>query len=292
MSNNIKELYLDNNKFGGTIPQNLSGQSLMFMDLHDNELSRKLGTSFWKLPSLVILDLSGNRMTGKIDPHICGFTQIGLLDLSSNKLTGYVPNCSFVALNLLNLSGNSLTGDISFNATSLIALDIRNNQFTGNLHWVRYLHNIRILSLGRNKFEGQITPNLCKLLYLRVIDLSHNKLTGSLPACIGNISSNSDTYHQMFGSANWTTNPYNSFHGIEFTFASKGNPYTYGGSFLVSMSGINLSPNMLSGEIPWELGNLRHIKSLNLSNNFFVGSIPTTFGSMEEIESLHLSTIS
>ncbi|SPT20502.1 unnamed protein product [Triticum aestivum] len=289
LSNNIKELYLDNNKFEGTIPHNLSGGCLKFMNLHDNELSGKLDTSFWKLPSLVILNLSGNRMTGKIDPHFCGFTQIGFLDLSRNKLTGSVPNCSFVALNFLNLSGNSLTGDISFNAPSLIALDIRNNQFTGNLHWVQYLDNIRILSLRRNKFEGQITPNLCKLMYLRVIDLSYNKLSGSLPACIGNISSNGDTYDQMFDSANWTNDPYNSFYGFEFTFATKGNPYTYGRSFLVSMSGIDLSANMLGGEIPWELGNLRHIKSLNLSNNFFVGSIPTTFGGMEEIESLDLS---
>ncbi|KAM3390687.1 hypothetical protein ACQJBY_012344 [Aegilops geniculata] len=55
------------------------------------------------------------------------------------------------------------------------------------------------------------------------------------------------------------------------------------------MSGIDLSANMLDGEIPWELGNLSHIKSLNLSNNFFVGPIPTTFGGMEEIESLDLS---
>ncbi|XP_048556923.1 receptor-like protein 45 [Triticum urartu] len=55
------------------------------------------------------------------------------------------------------------------------------------------------------------------------------------------------------------------------------------------MAGIDLSANMLGGEIPWELGNLRHIKSLNLSSNFFVGPIPTTFGGMEEIESLDLS---
>uniref|UniRef100_A0ACD5UWD5 Uncharacterized protein n=1 Tax=Avena sativa TaxID=4498 RepID=A0ACD5UWD5_AVESA len=55
------------------------------------------------------------------------------------------------------------------------------------------------------------------------------------------------------------------------------------------MSGIDLSANMLDGEIPWELGNLSHIKSLNLSNNLFVGPIPATFGGMEEMESLDLS---
>lgn len=53
------------------------------------------------------------------------------------------------------MSGNYLSGDISyyfFNASSLLALDIRNNHFTGSLHWVRSIDNIRILSLGRNRF--------------------------------------------------------------------------------------------------------------------------------------------
>ncbi|XP_052153521.1 putative receptor-like protein 8 [Oryza glaberrima] len=55
------------------------------------------------------------------------------------------------------------------------------------------------------------------------------------------------------------------------------------------MSGIDLSANMLDGEIPWQLGNLSHIKSLNLSYNFFTGQIPATFANMKEIESLDLS---
>jgi hypothetical protein len=37
-------------------------------------------------------------------------------------------------------------------------------------------------------FEGQIPPNLCHLQYLNVIDLSRNRLLGSLPSCIGGMS--------------------------------------------------------------------------------------------------------
>ncbi|CAN6348293.1 unnamed protein product [Urochloa humidicola] len=55
------------------------------------------------------------------------------------------------------------------------------------------------------------------------------------------------------------------------------------------MSGIDLSANMLPGEIPWELGNLSHVKSLNLSHNSFTGQIPATFANMTAIESLDLS---
>ncbi|KAM3371110.1 hypothetical protein ACQJBY_018467 [Aegilops geniculata] len=287
------QLYMDRNKFEGTIPHNLSGD-FSVMDLHDNNLSGRLDASLWNLSSLAVLNLAGNRITGEIHQKICGISEIRLLDLSSNNLTGSLPNCSFIELQFLNLSGNSLSGDFSytlFNTSNMISLDIRHNQFTGNLHWLGYLDNIRLLSLGRNKFEGQITPNLCKLLYLRIIDLSHNMLSGSLPSCMGNISFKGDIDDQIFHSVDWfTTYSYHTSYDLrDFTFATKGNLYTYGRSFFVSMSGIDLSVNMLDGEIPWELGNLSHIKSLNLSNNLFVGPIPMTFGGMEEIESLDLS---
>ncbi|XP_044968258.1 receptor-like protein 13 [Hordeum vulgare subsp. vulgare] len=290
----IHELYLDGNKFKGTLPHDLAAEFLRIIDLHDNELSGELDTSFWNTPYLKALNLAGNHITGKIDQHICGFTEIRLVDLSRNNLTGSVPNSCFMMLNFLNLTGNSLSGKISFplfNTSSLIALDIRHNQFMGNLSWVGYLKNIRLLSLGGNKFEGQITPNLCRLVYLRIIDLSHNKLSGSLPACIGNISFKGDTDDEIFQPIDWiATSTYNSSFDLrDFTFATKGNLYTYGHNFFVSMSGIDLSANMLDGEIPWELGNLSHIKSLNLSYNLFVGSIPTTIGGMKEIESLDLS---
>ncbi|KAE8811485.1 LRR receptor-like serine/threonine-protein kinase GSO1 [Hordeum vulgare] len=178
------ELYLDGNKFEGAVPCDLSGGTLMVIDLHDNELSGKVDTSLWNMSSLKVLNLAGNRITGKIHPQICGFTRLELLDISSNNLTGSVPNCSCMLLHFLNLSGNSLSSHISypfFNTSSLIALDIRNNQFAGNLDWVRSLDNIRLLSLGGNKFEGQVTTNLCELQHLRIIDLSHNKLSGCIP---------------------------------------------------------------------------------------------------------------
>ncbi|XBJ05349.1 hypothetical protein VPH35_024151 [Triticum aestivum] len=293
---NIYELRLDGNKFKGTLPHDLAGKLVRVIDLHDNQLSGELNVSFWNMSYLRVLNLAGNRITGKIDQHICGFTEIHLLDLSRNNLTGSVPNSCFIVLNFLNLTGNSLSGDISFplfNTSSLIALDVRHNQFMGNVNWVGYLENIRLLSLGGNKFEGQITPNLCRLMYLRIIDLSHNKLSGSLPACIGNISFKGDTNDQFFQPANeitWVSDDYTtSYELMYFTFATKGNFYTYGRSFFVSMSGIDLSANMLDGEIPWELGNLNHVKSLNLSYNLFVGPIPTTFGSLKDIESLDLS---
>ncbi|KAL1155861.1 hypothetical protein V6Z11_A08G052800 [Gossypium hirsutum] len=55
------------------------------------------------------------------------------------------------------------------------------------------------------------------------------------------------------------------------------------------MSGIDLSCNRLTGEIPTEIGNLSEIRSLSLSHNNLTGHIPSTFSKLKQIESLDLS---
>ncbi|GJN26232.1 hypothetical protein PR202_gb14148 [Eleusine coracana subsp. coracana] len=271
----------------------------------------------WNSPSLIsfegsdaltklrYLNLTGNGLGGSYLPFISKFTSLEVLVLNTlYNISGGLPPSGPIPINpssnlslslkTLHFSRNNLSGGISgafFNASSLIALDVRYNQFMGNLNWVQYLDNIRLLSLGTNMFEGQITTNLCKLQYLRIIDFSRNKLSGSLPACIGDIAFKGDTDGQIFHPLFETqSDSYNTMYDLRgFTFATKRNLYTYGHSFFMLMSGIDLSANMLGGEIPWELGNMSNIKSLNLSYNLFTGPIPATFAGMNEIESLDLS---
>lgn len=116
---------------------------------------------------------------------------------------------------------------------------------------------------------------------------------GPLPPCVGNISfednveaQNLSPFFLLFQVIMGAYTAVNDLRG--FTFATKGQQYTYGPTVDL-MSGIDLSGNLLSGEIPWELGNLSHIKSLNLSYNFFTGPIPASFADMSEMESLDLS---
>lgn len=135
---------------------------------------------------------------------------------------------------------------------------------------------------------------------MSIIDISHNIISGSIPPCIGVILfEDPDTHLYDWPTATGTLFgggfdgmdfSYNSHYDLQgFTFTTKGNPYTYGRNFFMLMSGIDFSANMLSGNIPQEIGNLSHIKSLNLSNNFFTGLIPATFANLSEIESLDLS---
>ncbi|CAM0907783.1 unnamed protein product [Alopecurus aequalis] len=298
----VGQIHLDNNNFHGTFPRNLSG-NVYIMDLHGNKMSGELDTSLWNLPSLEALSLASNGFIGDIPPGICNLTNIRLLDMSDNYFTGRIPNCSTtLPLEFLSVSGNSLSGIPSamFNSSYIAVLDISHNQFTGNLEWAQYLYQINVLLLSWNKFEGQISSNLCHLQQLSIIDISHNILSGSIPPCIGGIPFDyPDGYEYIWpttggsfygGGFDAKEFSYNSHYDLQgFTFTTKGNPYTYGRNFFMSMSGIDFSANMLSGDIPQEIGNLSHIKSLNLSNNFLTGSIPATFANLSEIESLDLS---
>ncbi|KAL6844064.1 hypothetical protein ACP4OV_025737 [Aristida adscensionis] len=302
----VMAIYLDSNNFEGTLPSNLSG-GLQIMDLHHNRLSSKLNASCWNLSSLEVLSVASNSLAGEIDPAICKLNGLRFLDLSNNSFEGSIPNCIIaLTLNFLNISRNSLSDFSSgfFNSSQIITLDLRYNQFTGTLDWIQWISQIKLLLLGWNRFEGQINPSICDLQQLDIIDFSHNRLSGSLPTCIGGISfgyQEDDSNHwssvgdNFFGFGysgdfDYRSFIYDSKYDLQgFTFSTKGNIYTYSRNFFNLMFGIDLSANMLSGEIPCELGNLSHIKSLNLSHNLFTGRIPANFANMSAIESLDLS---
>ncbi|XBI88195.1 hypothetical protein VPH35_026183 [Triticum aestivum] len=309
---NLVVLDVSHNIISGTIPPSLCHVSnLSVMDLSNNKFTGKLsnntlGGNIFDGASSFSADLweiylDNNKFEGTLHRNLSG--DVAIMDLH-NYFTGCMPNCSTsLYLEFLGVSGNSLSGSPSvfFNSTYITALGLSHNQFTGNLDWTLYLTQISVPLISRNNFQGQISSNLCNFQHLSIIDISNNILSGSIPPCIGGIPFGSIDAYEYDGWPSGGSSTYElGDYGVDllysseydlqgFTFTTKGNPYTYGRNFFMSMSGIDFSANMLSGEIPKEIGNLSHIKSLNLSNNLFTGPIPTTFANMSEIESLDLS---
>ncbi|KAM0850998.1 hypothetical protein ACQ4PT_052706 [Festuca glaucescens] len=151
-----------------------------------------------------------------------------------------------------------------------------------NFNGLQGLRKLKYLNLSDNTFIESIPVSIRKLVSLEVINLRGNNMSGALQ--------NTAPGSLFGGGFDGMDFSYSNHYDLQgFTFTTKWNSYTYGRNFFMSMSGIDLSANMLSGEIPMEIGNLSHIKSLNLSNNFFTGSIPATFANLSEIESLDLS---
>ncbi|XP_010270460.1 PREDICTED: LRR receptor-like serine/threonine-protein kinase ERECTA [Nelumbo nucifera] len=192
----------------------------------------------------------------------------------------------------LHLGGNCFTKPIIINASSapsLHMLDLSGNYLHGYLpNHLPVLPNLGVLHLRGNHFFGQIPESLCQMTKLHTLDLSNNHLSGSIPSCLNSITSwkeksELEEFLPYFDQGGEMANE------IEINFATKGNMHTYKGVPLRYMTGIDLSMNQLTGQIPTEIGDLRELHSLNLSNNFLAGHIPESFQNLEQLESLDLS---
>lgn len=125
---------------------------------------------------------------------------------------------------------------------------------------------------------------MCNLTQLSLLDLSYNHLFGPILPCL---RSTSKTYRQQEGSYPAYAPPVSTDEPLEFT--TKSTSYSYQGRMLSYISGIDLSCNHLTGQIPIEIGYLNEIHVLNLSHNSLTGKIPASFSNLRQIESLDLS---
>ncbi|KAF2323180.1 hypothetical protein GH714_033915 [Hevea brasiliensis] len=226
-----------------------------------------------------------------------------------------MPSCfNASSLRFLFLQKNSLNGSIPnvlLRSPNLVALDLMDNSFSGNIpSWISQLSELRVLLLGGNELHGSIPNQLCESRNVSIMDLSSNLLSGSIPSCFNNISFGNNISFRMMGvdyfyfmindievncalsdatiflylpCVNWDSSEY-----VEVEFAMKYRYNSYRGDIINLMAGIDLSCNELSGRIPQEMGDLHGIRSLNLSNNYLTGSIPVSFSNLRNLESLDL----
>ncbi|KAH0641862.1 hypothetical protein KY290_033482 [Solanum tuberosum] len=312
-------LYLNGNNFEGPLPSNMFITSLFVLDASNNNFSGEIPRCVRNNTRLLQLDLSKNHLKGSIPVEICNLKLIQVLAISENRLSGLIPSCvNSLPVEHIHLEKNQLGGELGhvlFNFSSLITLDLGYNNFTGNIpHTVGSLNNLNYLLLSNNKLEGQIPTQICMLNKLSIVDLSFNKLYGPLLPCLGYLTQAkkdaeiSRTYYPMTFGHSWLNfvalihlkQNYHDSQGLvidtflmdvenQVRFSTKRNSYIYKGIILKYMSGIDLSSNRLTGEIPVELGKMSTIHALNLSHNHLIGRIPNSFSNLQKIESLDLS---
>ncbi|KAL4302430.1 hypothetical protein GQ457_10G029920 [Hibiscus cannabinus] len=309
----LVSITLSNNSLQGQIPSSWSNCSyLTTLDVSNNELSGEIPRSMGSMSSLEEIVMARNHLEGPFPKEFCHLNNLKLLDLSVNNISGHIPSCfSPLPLNQVHLSKNKLQGPLTnafLNSTILVTLDLSNNHLTGKIpNWIGNLSQLSFLLLNNNHFEGRIPIQLCNLSHLSLIDLSKNNLSGTIPSCLkittwneiyeeyaryvvdfemANIPLSSDAQAPTTMSAS-SPSSFSIDEQIEFT--SKNISYTYKGKVLTYLSGIDLSCNSLTGEIPHEVKNFRNIFALNLSHNSLLGPIPLTFSDLKQIESLDLS---
>ncbi|KAK9822777.1 hypothetical protein WJX74_007857 [Apatococcus lobatus] len=224
-----------------------------------------------------------------IVPNVCTedghLTQLSLpgLGLSCPFPAAYLSSLTY--LEVLDLSSNSFTGNISLVASSL-----------GNLQ------SLRGLSLNGNSLSGNLAST-CALVTdpMAAMDLSVNYLTGSIPTCYGQ----STSLRKLHLDANDLNGPFpqwseNSIimtisaanQGINGTvpdltnlvnltiFNLAGNDMTGGLPGLPSaLWTLELSSNMMTGQLPNAYGTLPQLRTVDLSGNGFSGAFPATWAS-------------
>ncbi|KAL0865803.1 hypothetical protein Bca101_044921 [Brassica carinata] len=349
----LKYLWLSHNKLSGEVfPESVNFTSIEALFMENNMFTGNIGEGLRNSKDLTILDISNNNLTGVIPSWIGEFSSLFTLQVSNNSLEGEIPISLFSIrdLKLLDLSANILSGDIPPRVTSenmvalllqdnhlsgeipytlmadVYVLDLRNNMLSGNIPKFTNIQNIHSLLFRGNNLTGGIPHQLCGLRNIQLLDLSKNRLNGSIPSCLRNTSFFFGKKHTLYdydygnafidGTSTAEFSPQEVFGLTEFQdtiyfrsrivlhpfqmlsppflhikieFAMKHRYDAYVGKNLNLLFGIDLSENELSGNIPAELGGLLELQVFNVSHNNLSGVIPESFSGLKNVESLDLS---
>ncbi|KAL6956201.1 protein kinase superfamily [Sarracenia purpurea var. burkii] len=255
-SQELENLILDFNELSGIIPDSLSNcTNLNWISLSNNKLTGGIPASFGRLGNLAILKLGNNSISGSIPPELGDCRSLIWLDLNTNLLNGSIPPALFKQSG--NIAVGLLTGKryiyikndgskqchgagnlLEFGGIKQEQLDRISSRHPCNFTRVyrgitqpTFNHNgsMILLDLSYNRLEGSIPKELGSMYYLSVLNLGHNGLSGPIP-------------QELQG--------------------------------LKMVAILDLSYNRLDGPIPQSLTSLTLLGEIDLSNNNLNGTIP------------------
>ncbi|KAF8412612.1 hypothetical protein HHK36_000581 [Tetracentron sinense] len=272
----LKYLDLSNNGLTGEIPVEFSElRELTLLNLFFNKFHGEIPQFIAELPNLEVLKLWQNNFTGTIPPKLGQNGRLTELDLSTNKLTGLLPKslCFGRRLQILILLNNFLFGPLPDDLGKCVTLSrirMGQNYLSGSIpNGFLYLPELSLMELQNNYLTGRFTEETSKVSSKLVqLNLSNNRLSGSLPSSIGNFS------------------------GLQILLLN-GNQFT--GDIpselgqLKQVLKLDMSRNNFSGEIPPEIGNCHLLTYLDFSQNQLSGPIPVQISQVHVLNYLNIS---
>jgi receptor kinase-like protein len=281
---NLRDLALDYNKLSGTIPSSLGKLSSLYrLTLSFNNLTGLIPSSIWNMSSLMAFTIQQNSLSGSIPPNAFdALPSLQLIGIDHNKFHGSIPASIANASDLwiVQLGANPFTGIIPPEIgrlrnlqALLLAETFLEDKEPNDWKFITALANcsrLRLLYLSDSNFEGVIPASLSNLsTTLTYLDLSTNKISGSIPRDIGNLL-NLQTLNL---SNNYITGALPSATGR-----------------LQNLQALTIENNNIGGPIPLTLGNLSRLTILDISSNVFTGSIPSFMGNLTNLLSMNLAS--
>lgn len=315
----LDTLLLSNNQFTGTFPASSSDwTNLKTLHASHNSFQGKLPDL--NGANLVSVDLQSNQLSGALPAEtLTRWNRLASLQLSSNQLTGTIPyvmtSTMKSTLSELFLSDNHFTGDplpAMDQLTTLRLLYLDRNNFTGTMQstFTDSLQDLTALDLSHNQFvmeDAAVFPkSLFAKQHLQALDLSNNRLGGSLP----DISSENTHLHFLFLNANEMVGTIpSSINRLLFLKHLDLSNNRFTGALpdtifsLTTLSRLYLAnlPSLSEGPVPAAiegltklnelslknsnrnaalpaLSNMRSLSYLDLDNNRFMGTVPVSYG--------------
>ncbi|GLJ46628.1 hypothetical protein SUGI_0982550 [Cryptomeria japonica] len=180
--------------------------------------------------------------------------------------------CTYWRVTEVDLSGARLVGILPASFSSLDKLQLLNlsaNSFTGNaFSLIKLPLGLRLLDLSFNQITGSIPAEfLTTHPKLSFLSLSHNNLTGL------------DVFHS--DQLQILDLSFNNLSGVI------SGPDKFTGCY--SLVSLDLSSNMLTGYIPSSFSSCLALQAVNLSSNQLEGGIPGSLGELTSLQLLDLS---
>ncbi|KAH9753817.1 Receptor-like protein 13 [Citrus sinensis] len=192
----LQILDLSNNHLTGEIPEYLAVGcvNLNSLALSNNNLQGHMFSRNFNLTNLKWLLLEGNRFVGEIPQSLSKCSSLEGLYLNNNSLSGKIPRWlgNLTRLQYIIMPNNHLEGPIPVEFCQLDLLqilDISDNNISGSLPSCFHPLNIKQVHLSKNMLHGQLKRGTffnCSSLV--TLDLSYNRLNGSIPDWVDGLS--------------------------------------------------------------------------------------------------------
>ncbi|XP_047267457.1 probable LRR receptor-like serine/threonine-protein kinase At3g47570 [Capsicum annuum] len=264
----LETLDISYNSLQRNIPEEIGNlHNMKVLSIQDNQITGSIPFIIFNISRIEVIAFSGNSLSGYLPYGLCnGLPTLKGLYLWKNKLCDHMPtglsNCSqlqilalpdnefggpmhsefgrLINLQILELGMNRIIPQEIENLVNLVELAMEKNQITGSVPIS--IFNISLF------FGGSLPMESFNISGLRVIDLTNNNLSGSLPPNMGSILPNIEELYMDNLTNLVGTIPHSISNCSKLTI-------------------LEFLRNKLIGLIPNSLGYLTHLQYLNLGGN-------------------------